>query len=248
MPNLQLIPGTLPGSPYCPTTYQQLYNDMFALGYAVLPAAYSGVWVSDTPPTDLVTYKVWVRTVAGKPVYPSLWTLDGSDGQFHAPNAIPASSNYRSLWVGVESDVWAFDGGDGTNPGVSVPTAYTGAMWEVDHSFDARMPIGPGTLSTGKNITPGYQSSPTEGEAEHTLVTAEMPSHTHATSPHNWPGNGILVGDAGGAFSVGAGAGVSFNGIVNTGGDGPHNNMPPYIGVYFIKRTARIQYDTAHLP
>lgn len=72
----------------------------------------------------------------------------------------------------------------------------------------------------------------TGGEKTHTLSAAEMPAHKHPTGGA-W--NGELQG--GGTFreflyanSVGA------TGL--TGGGGAHNNLPPYITVYFFKRTA----------
>ena len=66
------------------------------------------------------------------------------------------------------------------------------------------------------------------GEKTHTLITAEMPSHTHA---------GVL-NTGGGSQNLPAGGGVQSGSTNATGGDGAHNNLQPFIVVYFWKRTA----------
>jgi hypothetical protein len=87
--------------------------------------------------------------------------------------------------------------------------------------------------NTGTFLTVGA----TGGEETHTLTTAEMPSHNHtATTYIGWqsgggPGCGKLTtndGNPGGWQTV----------IGNTGGDGAHNNLQPYIVVKRWHRTA----------
>jgi microcystin-dependent protein len=102
----------------------------------------------------------------------------------------------------------------------------------------------------------GYQAGGTlpigtmGGEATHTLVTAEMPSHTHTptvTDPQHMHDLNYMFGGGGttGPFTAGTdgnlyttGTELSSTGITvanaNTGGDGSHNNLPPYVGVNFI--------------
>jgi len=72
----------------------------------------------------------------------------------------------------------------------------------------------------------------TGGEATHTLITSEMPSHTHTADTQFYQAYG---GGGLGAFTNGQ-IGASM-GIENTGGDGAHNNLQPYqtIGSYIIK-------------
>ena len=78
------------------------------------------------------------------------------------------------------------------------------------------------------------------GEATHKLVPNEMPSHSH-TLRKNVP-YGIPYNNTSGA---GSGSGGTMYGetytpftIENSGGDQPHNNMPPYIVVYVWERVS----------
>lgn len=69
------------------------------------------------------------------------------------------------------------------------------------------------------------------GEEKHKLTVEEMPRHSHAIN---------------GSYNEGAGQEPVINGFNSgsqsdseyTGGDQPHNNMPPYLSVYMWKRTA----------
>lgn len=95
-----------------------------------------------------------------------------------------------------------------------------------------------------------FPAGSTGGEAEHTLVTNEMPPHKHALTSDgagyawSWGGSGKTV-YAPAAVAAGNGSGNQLNskqGVYNetgaTGGGQPHNNMPPYIAVYVWQRTA----------
>jgi hypothetical protein len=86
----------------------------------------------------------------------------------------------------------------------------------------------------------------TGGEKTHTLTVAEMPSHNHSVSG-TYTDNPYYVkyqndttyygyyddtnGGAGKYLSV-------ANSVASQGGGGAHNNLQPYIVVYFWKRTA----------
>lgn len=73
------------------------------------------------------------------------------------------------------------------------------------------------------------------GEVKHTLVTAEMPSHTHTLG---YGGNvygsayGVVTGNP--TYSSVNSANVTSS----VGSNTPHNNMMPYLAVYIWERTA----------
>lgn len=103
------------------------------------------------------------------------------------------------------------------------PSTYLGGTWA---SF------GQGRTLVGVDTTDTDFSAPqkTGGAKTHKLTIAEMPSHTHKY-------NAELVGNFGTARAVISGSSLRYA-TANTGGDQPHNNMPPYVTVYMWKRTA----------
>jgi len=80
-----------------------------------------------------------------------------------------------------------------------------------------------------------YSNGATGGEATHQLSVDEMPSHRHnimvSGSETNWLGR-INATVEGGTWRT------TSDVCQSTGGGQAHNNMPPYLTVYFWKRTA----------
>ncbi|MDR1071518.1 MAG: hypothetical protein LBL21_02670 [Rickettsiales bacterium] len=87
----------------------------------------------------------------------------------------------------------------------------------------------------------------TGGAKVHTLTIDEMPSHTHMQDPHshNIVSRGTSSSSDGGISRYSGSSGYDTNNTsgsttaVNndTGGDGAHNNLQPYITVYIWRRT-----------
>jgi microcystin-dependent protein len=102
-------------------------------------------------------------------------------------------------------------------------------------------PMGQGQ---GPGLTPRVQGE-TGGEANVTLLASEMPAHTHLpqadasgggqTSPTNatWGAGGRGRPPAYSANQT-PGATLSAQALATTGGNQPHNNRSPYLGVSFI--------------
>lgn len=125
---------------------------------------------------------------------------------------------------------------DATNPGTLL-------------GFGTWVAFGAGKVMVGINSGDADFNTPEEtgGAKTHTLTSAEMPSHTHIQNAHIHSlhqGNGAVGSGNYSAPEVNAAylnnyetnATTAVN--QNTGGDGAHNNLQPYIVVYMWKRTA----------
>jgi hypothetical protein len=265
MPNLTLITLTPPSLPvsYCPLNYQNLANDIISGTQATFNSSIGNSFFNYGASTPALNNQVypwldengewWVRV----------------SGYWARKNPIPANGPERRIFVGTAADVLSYDGGDGTATSTNVTS---GPMWEVDTAFDARFPVGVGAFAASGTVNVQGTTTTTSvaGEDKHTLTVPETAfnEHTHGVAqliaPANddyylvnksWTGLGsyltqILQGAAG---SGGGGSGPSITtgdvGTTNadkTGNDSQnaigHNNLPPFYGVYFIKRTARVYY------
>lgn len=71
------------------------------------------------------------------------------------------------------------------------------------------------------------------GAETHRLTESEMPKHRHTIHLSNDDGNGSGID----AANNNANAGVANRKrIVEAGGSQPHNNMPPYVALFFCKK------------
>ena len=86
-----------------------------------------------------------------------------------------------------------------------------------------------------------YSAGSTGGEATHTLTVDEMPSHSHNSSISAEGSTKYGLASGGGwegSVLVGWGTEERVDAVRFTGGNQPHNNIPPYLTVYMWKRTA----------
>jgi len=102
------------------------------------------------------------------------------------------------------------------------PSALFGGTWE---QLQDRFLLGSGST---------YVNGTTGGEATHTLTIAEMPNHGHKNFLYSSPGGTNFTAGSGGGGSTAESRFLQ----PTTGGDQPHNNMPPYLVVNMWKRTA----------
>jgi microcystin-dependent protein len=108
----------------------------------------------------------------------------------------------------------------------------------------ARFPVGPGRFAdVGDVIGATIGIGDTGGEEKHVLLLAEMAAHRHGLAPD--PCNVFTGVSSGGAFTVTTDATLPPHKVQTfdtEGEDVAHNNLPPYQGVWFARRTARLMY------
>ena len=174
----------------------------------------------------------------------SVLKIKGEDGQWYevpiGGDGIPLGGNSDQVLVKASSS--DFDAGwrnilDLVYPVGSIymsvsstsPETLFGGTWSrISGCFLLAATDGGAQGGNGNaSIAAGY----TGGEATHKLVASEMPSHTHRSNIRN-------QGSGGGTTTHGTWGTSGTDNITtgSAGGDGAHNNMPPYLSVYVWKR------------
>lgn len=127
------------------------------------------------------------------------------------------------------------------------PSELFGGTWEAVAQGRTLVGVGYNVANTtdywgacGAN-TVNFPAGEMGGEMTHKLTTNEIPKHTHAFSS-SVSAIGGNANNKTGTTKSGADQytinGRAFNPVGNTGGDGRHNNVQPYLAVYMWKRTA----------
>ena len=174
-------------------------------------------WLADQSVPDEAYGAGWncsVEVPTKNAVYDKIETITGASG-LTAEEVIDLVHPVGSIYVSILS----------TNPG----TLFGFGTWTA---FAAgRCLVG---LDAGQTEFDTVEE--TGGAKTHTLLTAEMPAHTHEqTAPTSASGGAVAFAmdtNASGADTAGN------NATQSTGGGGAHNNLQPYIVVYIWKRTA----------
>jgi hypothetical protein len=159
----------------------------------------------------------------------------------------PPGSLGRIPYTGTVEALRSFDGGDGTD---TTPTDYTGPMWEPDTEFSARFPVGVGEIGDSGQVDVAASTSSlnVSGEDKVKLVAANLGTHDH-----DWIAAKVTVPDTGGTqrFPNGDSVEVPVEKTFTTENAGEadneaHNNLPPFIGTFFIRRTSRRYYTSPY--
>jgi microcystin-dependent protein len=162
---------------------------------------------------------------------------------------------FTYLWTNFSDTLCPVSGGRGAsaaadyaaNKTITLPDMRSRSAFGVDDMGNsAASRLSSSYVATGNQTTGGSSG----GDDDHTLTSAQMPSHTHIQDPHNHgiePLSEVVV--AGGATwttvrsdgnfgTAGTPRGTTENTTAtnqNTGGGGAHNNMPPFIlGTWYI--------------
>lgn len=88
--------------------------------------------------------------------------------------------------------------------------------------------------NTGEIIRNKLNLKDVSGSEYHTLTINEMPSHNHSINVGS--GSGYTNGDRVDMYSNNSGLMQLTNMIGSSGGNKPHNNMPPYIVLAYIMK------------
>jgi microcystin-dependent protein len=240
---IKFIATTIPAG-LCFNNEQDRYNFFASNLRGFLPGVFSTFNYGSSEPAAEDRDKPWIKlnpdgTIDRVYVYNGAWV---------APHPWAPDCGVVMMWEGTLQEIDSFDGG---STGTVTDTA--GPMWSMVAEMAAKFPVGVGSFDSGAVVNPGDEG----GEEQHQLTVAESAAHTHLCVNADTGNTGSLTSLTNTTSITGAGrnssssteytlegtATVPNKGVTApTGGDTAHNNLPPYRGIYFIRRTLRRFY------
>jgi hypothetical protein len=230
MPNLPIIPPTVPEG-FCNTLgedwVQQIINLMGG-AVALFDGAGTIILNQETVPDADERVYLWFRPSTGR-----VYRWDG--GAWVSPHPSTAEGIERKMFEGTPAEIWAQEGGDGSDPASVAPATNVGAMWEIDTAYAGRSPMGVGAIS-GSDPSKNLALSEDYGAGSHAITIPELPEHDHDIA--------YATADTGsGLPTVSNGTTEALNYPTATTGDGDAMLIThPVRGLYICKRTARVNY------
>lgn len=250
--------GTFPVN-YCFTSLQGYANDLVALLTGTVQSGFASLVIGPNLPAPNQQSSLWIKVDAyGNPIG---WFI--FQGQWVQPHPISPSSKFRTIYTGTPNQLWLEDGGDGTDPSTNPPTPTSGSFWQVDTAFNFAIPMGAGTSPVTYDGNPAtvLAVGATLGEERHVLTGNEeaIVPHDHGVGIALTPGKASQY-----SFAIHNAQDItpaadwenSYSGASGTASkeilSGPaiqpsptppvlsHQNLPPVVGVYIVRRTARV--------
>lgn len=226
-----MTPTTLPEGA-CYDTEQERHNEFAEHLIGTLPGTYGAVNTGSDAPEANDRGNPWARTNA-----------DGSpDGVYHFYNGSwkrkhPLDPGLIMMWAGSSASVDTIDGGT-----AGTATVDSGPFWEIVTAMAAKFPVGVGTFASGTAVA----VAGTGGEDRVTLETKHLPESLGRFGTDVEKALGRK--NAGGVALGGSGPWNFLDlpdfikgGTTDT--DKSHNNLVPYYGIFFIKRSIRQNYS-----
>ena len=231
----------LTNKPTIPTKTSDLTNDSnFVASTSLATVATTGAYsdLTGTPNLAAVATSGSYNDLTNKPSIPTKTSDLTNDSGFVVSSSlatVATSGSYNDL-----SD----------KPSIPSLTSLINAVYPVGSYYWNANSTNPATLfgvGTWEQVTNKfifsaggtYSSGSTGGEETHTLTTAEMPTHRHKITDSTYRYIYTTESDQSVGFAAGDGRlrSLTFN-TQTQGGNGSHNNMPPYIVAYCWRRTA----------
>jgi len=200
------------------------------------PTSFTGIWISPTAPSDITM--AWLKIDAtGNPI--QLYVF--ANGAWIARH--PQVPGSIMIWDGALPNFTTFDGGDG-----NALSVMSGPMWEEVTALRAKFPLGVGTLPVSGTVVNVTDTGGTEKE-DITLTLPNIPPHAHtckgSTGDAPGSGNNFFAVDRSSSDPPPSPVDIDTEQAGGTAGAAvpiPITHMPPYYGVYFLRRTTRLYY------